>query len=97
MGARIAPVTPNNITSYNSAIDYDQLAQMFFILQGMPIKHSKARADQTVCKIAQDRLIRLGGRLYQLYTYLDQQIAIAQSMNASILIVQKLAQHAKSN
>lgn len=97
MGSKIAPVTPNLglRMSYDSAFDYDQFAQMFFVMKGMPIAEARAKANQAVAKISQDRLNSRGGSLAGNFMYLDQQIAIAQFMKASILIVQKFARLGK--
>lgn len=90
MGTRIAPVTQKIPMDYGTAFGDNQLAPMFMALRGMPIQGAQARAEKAASKIRHDRIEILGGLPYCDFTYLDQQIAIAQHMKAPILIVNRI-------
>ena len=88
MGSRIAPITPIMADSA-PWLEYNQLATMFFILRGMSIQEANVRASQDLSIITRyrDQMNRIG-KIHYRNDILAQQIAIAQHMHASILIIQ---------
>lgn len=104
MSSRIAPVTPLGLPPFDSvAFDPDQMASLLFMLSGMSFREARSRALELTSRIAQDRKSVYRVERSQ-FTYVDQQVAIAQFMKCPILLAQsvpfrrscKFAQHRRA-